>query len=230
VKDAFLSAISEAFAKSELVREGEVNKRDHLRRLDSMYYQGDAIVHWSLTIRNRATGWLSELFHLRFRELLTHSCFRYEIACPIYCLMPDHFHMLWIGLSDSSDQLLAMKHFRKTTNDSLEKNGFELQDQGYDHVLCDDEREAEGFRGVFEYIARNPERANLLAQDSFASYPYTSCVIPGYPELVMFSVDFWDRLDRIISFLRTAGLIRTVSHQGGNVVNGGLKRNWPLNS
>jgi putative transposase len=201
-----------------------VTKRDHLRRLDSIQYQGDAIVHWSLTIRNRATGWLSELFHLRFRELLTHSCFRYEIACPIYCLMPDHFHMLWMGLSDSSDQLLAMKHFRKTTNDSLRKNGFELQDQGYDHVLCGDERKEEGFRNIFEYIARNPERANLLAEDAFASYPYTNCVIPGYPELVVFSPGFWDQLDRTISFLRANGLICTVKRQDGAPANIGPQR------
>lgn len=66
--------------------------RDHLRRLDASYYRGMVALHWSLTIRDRRVGWLSGLFYYRFRELVTHTAFRYGIACPIFCLMPDH---LW---------------------------------------------------------------------------------------------------------------------------------------
>ncbi len=119
--------------------------RDHLRRLDARYYRGLAVVHWSLTIRGRRSGWLSGLFYYRFRELLTHAAFRYGLACPIFCLMPDHFHLLWMGLFAGSDQLLAMKHFRKSVNESLKRIGFELQDQAYDHVLRDEERQEHAF-------------------------------------------------------------------------------------
>jgi putative transposase len=84
-----------------------MNKRDHLKRLPPEYYQGDAIVHWTLTIRTERQG----LFYYRFRELLA---FRYEFACPIFCLMPDHFHML--GLSESCDQLLAICARQQTSH------------------------------------------------------------------------------------------------------------------
>ena len=139
-----------------------MSNRNHLHRLESGFYRGDAIVHWSLTMLNRKQGWLNGLFYYRFREILTHTAFRYAIACPIFCLMPDHFHMVWMGLLDESDQLLAMKHFRKATNETLRRIGYELQDQAYDHVLPIHERQDEAFHDVCEYVARNPERAGLV--------------------------------------------------------------------
>ena len=185
-----------------------MKKRDHLRRLPEEHYRGNAIIHWNLTILDRKQGWLSAIFLYRFRELLTHTAFRYELACPIFCLMPDHFHMLWMGLSETCDQLLAMKHFRKTTNDSLRRLGYELQDQAYDHVLQDEEKKEIALREVVEYIARNPERAGLIQPDEFASYKFSGCVVPGYPELRLFEPEFWGKFDRIITFLRKAGLTR----------------------
>ncbi len=51
-----------------------MNKRDHLKRLPPEYYRGDAVVHWTITIRGRKAGWLSPVLLYRFRELLTHTC------------------------------------------------------------------------------------------------------------------------------------------------------------
>jgi putative transposase len=39
-----------------------MNQRNHLRRLDPEFYRGDAMVHWSLTMRDRKAGWLDGLF------------------------------------------------------------------------------------------------------------------------------------------------------------------------
>jgi len=185
-----------------------MSKRDHLRRLPRENYQGDAVVHWSMGIRDRKVGWLSPQFLYRFRELLTHTCFRYGLACPIFCLMPDHMHLLWMGLMEESDQLLAMKHFRKTTGESLGRIHFELQDQAYDHVLSPDEQIEYAFREACDYVARNPERKGLVGVDQYASYPYTGCLIPGYPQLRPFEPTFWDEFDRTTSYLRREGLFR----------------------
>lgn len=189
-----------------------MSKRDHLRRLPREHYQADAIVHWSLTVAERKQGWLSATFYYRFRELLTHTTFRYGLACPIFCLMPDHMHMVWMGLFEDSDQLNAMKHFRTRCNESLQRIGFDLQDQPYDHVFKDDERRGQEFRHVCEYIARNPERAQLVGVDEFASYGFSGCIVPGYPELRPFRSDYWDRFDKTVSYLRKNGLFRS----GGN--------------
>jgi putative transposase len=182
--------------------------RDHLQRLPPEHYHGQSIVHWSLTIRDRRAGWLNGIFYYRFRELLTHTAFRYGIACPIFCLMPDHFHQVWMGLFDDSDQLLAMKHFRKSVNESLVRIEHKLQDQAYDHVLRDDERQEGAFREVCEYVARNPERAGLAELDGYKDYCFTGCLIPGYPQLRPFEPDFWNEFGRVISFIRKDGLVR----------------------
>jgi REP element-mobilizing transposase RayT len=182
--------------------------KEHLPRLDRKFYQSDAYVHWVMTIDNRQVGWLSPIFYYKFRELLTHVVFRYSLACPIFCLMPDHIHMLWIGLSEKSDQINAMKYFRKHVGDVLNKLGFEFQHQPYDHVLREDERQEHAVEQLVEYIARNPERQKLVPIDGYSSYKYTSCLVPGYPEMCLWDSDYWTRFWRCCSFLRKNGLIR----------------------
>ncbi|MFU7557620.1 hypothetical protein ACMFWY_03020 [Roseiconus sp. JC912] len=181
-------------------------KREHLKRLSREHYQAEAIIHWTVTILNRNKGWLNSAFYYRFRELITHTMFRYGLACPIYCMMPDHIHMVWIGLYLQCDQLNAMKHFHTRCDESLQRVGFALQDQAYDHVLKEDDRKEANFRQLCEYIARNPERSGLVKTDQFSKYPFTGCLVPGYPELKTFDTDFWDRYDRIISRLRRLGM------------------------
>jgi REP element-mobilizing transposase RayT len=151
---------------------------------------------------------LIPIFYYKFREILTHTMFRYGLACPIYCCTPDHIHLLWLGLLDQSDQQLAAKYFRKQINPILEKLGARFQRQPHDHVLREEERERDAFESVAEYIARNPERAGLVRVDGFREYKYTGCLIPGYPELNPCMEDYWERFWKTYSYLRTNGLIR----------------------
>ena len=139
--------------------------------------------------------------------------FRYGIACPIFCLMPDHFHMIWMGLFKESDQLLTMKHFRKSMNESLRCIRFELQDQAYDHVLRDEEKNDLAFREECEYVARNPERDGLVKPNGYQSSKFTGCVVPGYPQLRPFDDGCWDEFERVICYLRKNGLSRDVGKQ-----------------
>lgn len=185
------------------------NKPDsYLLRLPRENYRGNSYVHWSLGINDRKTGWLIPAFYYKFRELLTHTMFRYGISCPVYCCMPDHIHLMWIGLFDESDQLNAMKYFRKQVNIVLRKIGFELQAQGYDNVLNEAERERGAFENVCEYIARNPERKGLVQLDRFREYSFTDCLVPGAPEVHFNDEDFWSTYWRICSATRKNGLIK----------------------
>ncbi len=190
-------------------------RNSHLQRLDREFYRGQAYVHWVLTIQDRQTGWLSHLFAARFREVLTHATFRYAVACPIYCLMPDHRHLLWIGIADEADQLNAMKYFRKQLGALLEINGVALQSQAYDHVLRDDERQVNAVENLVEYIARNPERSRFAPVDGYRKYDFTGCLLPGYPELVLWSPEYWTRFWRAYSFLQKNGLIRNWNESSG---------------
>ena len=184
-------------------------RNDHLKRLPPEYYRGRAHVHWSMTIHQRKIGWLSPQFYYKFREILTHTAFRYQICCPIFCCMPDHLHLLWVGIASTSDQLLAIRFFRRQLNLVLARVDTRLQSEAYDHVLQEDERERSAFEEVFEYIARNPARAGLVKEDGYRNYAYTGCLVPGYPELRIWQEDFWDRFWRICVYLEEHGLFRT---------------------
>lgn len=189
----------------------EPKRHDFLRRLPPEFYRGRAYVHWSMTIEDRKTGWLTPEFQATFREMLTHTMFRFGMCCPIYCLMPDHWHLLWAGILDSADQLVAAKFFRRQMNPVLEKAGCRLQLQGYDHVLREEELERSALESVVEYIARNSERAELVGLDRYREYPFMGCLIPGYPELKLWLPDYWTRFERTISYLRKNGLVRGAS-------------------
>lgn len=182
---------------------------DYLKRLPPEFYRGQACVHWSMTIEDRKTGWLVPIFYYKFRELLTHTMFRYGICCPIFCLMPDHMHLLWLGIPDSADQRVAMKFLRGQLKPILEKLHVRLQDQPYDHVLRDHERQLTALQSIVEYIVRNPERKQLVPLDGFRDYAYTGCLVPGYPDLKPFQPDFWNLFDRVYSKLRHQGLVRS---------------------
>jgi putative transposase len=181
---------------------------DYLKRLPAEHYRGQAYVHWSMCIDQRKKGWLVSIFYYNFREILTHTMFRYGLTCPIYCCMPDHIHLLWIGILDGSDQRAAAKFFRKQLNPILGKLDARFQKQPYDHVLSDEERLQDAFETVVDYIACNPERAELVKSGCHRDYPYSDCLVPGYPELHLWQYDYWERFWRTYAYLREHGLVR----------------------
>ena len=189
----------------------------HLPRLDDVHYRGFAFVHWTMTIRNRQRGWLSDQFHQRFRELLLHSCSRYHSICPVYCLMPDHFHLLLLGIADESDQFKLTKHFRRHVNTALEgcspnpDQPFRLQKQAYDSVLREADRARDAFQSVAFYIAENPVRASLTEDPS--TWPFCDAVIPGYPELTFSADDYWDRFWRLYYSRLPEGLFPAIDRR-----------------
>jgi REP element-mobilizing transposase RayT len=43
---------------------------------------------------------------------MLHAAAREGLFCPVYCLMPDHLHLVWMGLRLDSDQRNAMSFLR----------------------------------------------------------------------------------------------------------------------
>lgn len=155
-----------------------------------------------MTIDHRKTGWLDQDFHLRFRERLTHTAFRYGVILPLYCLMPDHLHLMMLGYRDDSDQRKAIRFLRRQLNCLLKPRGYSLQLQPHDRVLRDEERAPDAFTDLAWYIRANPHRAGLVeSEEALASYPYSGCLAPGYPELDIWAEDFWERFWRIFTYL-----------------------------
>jgi REP element-mobilizing transposase RayT len=167
----------------------------HLPRLPRPYYQAFAAVHWTITLELRATGWLDDSFHGRFRELLLHTAAREALFCPAYVLMPDHIHLLWMGVKLDSDQIDGMRFLRKhlqvefTKRDSPGRLPLQLQKQSHDNVLREEERKRGAFASVCFYILDNPVRAGLVANAS--EWTWNGAALPGYPDVHPLETDFW---------------------------------------
>lgn len=167
--------------------------RDWLPRLPGAFYRGFASVHWQMTLDRRATGWLKPEFHPRFREILLHAMARYDLLCPAYCLMPDHLHLLWMGVSEGSDQLKAVRFFRWQVRTLLGEilPGARFQKQAYDHVLRSSEKGPDEVREVAWYILQNPVRAGLVQRPE--EWPELGAMLPGYPTLHPLGTGYWKK-------------------------------------
>ncbi len=167
--------------------------KSKLPRLAREFYRGRAAVLWTHTIADRKTGWLNERFHHLFRETLLHACHRHSLLAPCYVLMPDHWHLVWMGISAGSDQWLATAFLRKHLQPALVP--VKLQDRAHDHVLRERERARGAFAAACAYVRQNPERASLCSD--WRQWPYAGAIIPGYPDLDPRHIDFWETYWRI---------------------------------
>lgn len=158
-----------------------------LPRLDPSCYQSDATVVWTLTTRDRGTGWLNDRLHLQFRELLLHAAARDALLCPAYVLMPDHIHLIWIGLEPNSDQRNAMAFLRTHLSRLIAPT--RLQPQPHDHVLTSEERTKQAFARFCQYILLNPVRAKLTRTPD--QWSYSGCVLLGYAGATPFNTNYW---------------------------------------
>lgn len=164
------------------------SSRSHLPRLPRESYQGLTSVHWTLCLQDRITGWRNDRFHASFREVMLHTCARHECICAAYCLMPDHIHLLLIGVNEEADLYQAAQFLRQHLEPALKTGTF--QKQAYDHILRDNERTQDAFAQVCHYILENPVRAGL--SDSAADYAFSGSIIPGYPDLQIHARGYWD--------------------------------------
>ncbi len=182
------------------------NRPGYLPRLPREHYQGDAIVHWTLTTQDRHPIPLNENFDAQFRELLLHVAAREGLLCPVYCLMPDHAHWVWMGLRPESDQLRGMAFLRTHLKPALAPAC--LQHQPHDTVLRESEREHNAFARVCAYILANPVRAAMV--DRPDAWRFNGAVIPGYPKLHPLDTGFWEKFWRRYRQVRhpDAGRIR----------------------
>jgi REP element-mobilizing transposase RayT len=143
--------------------------RRQLPRLPPEYYRGDAAVFWTHTIQDRATGWLDVSKRSAFREIVLHAAIREDLVCPIYTMMPDHVHMIWMGIAPGSDQRTGTSFIRSQSERHLAPAKW--QHQPYDHLLREDESARGALRATCNYIAENPVRKGLVKKAG--DWPFT---------------------------------------------------------
>lgn len=151
-----------------------------------------------MPIAGRKTSWLTETIHRRFCEIMLHAAAQEGLLCPTYCLMPDHIHLLWMGLRLDSNQRNGIKFLREHLSRALRP--YRFQHQAHDHVLRQEERRRNAFGKVCFYILANPVRAGLIMES--AEWPFRGAVIPGYPSLQPWKEDFWPLFWKLYSAMR----------------------------
>jgi hypothetical protein len=107
--------------------------------------------------------------------------------------MPDHIHLVWMGLRLGSNQRPGMKFLREHLAPALRPERF--QHQAHDSVLRDEGRRRNAFVRVCNYILENPLQAELVKVPR--DWPFTGAVVPGYPTLHPLQDDFWSKFWKI---------------------------------
>ena len=87
----------------------------------------------------------------------------------VYCFMPDHLHLLVMGMDDKSNLKRFISLFKQKSGYWFKKNYSEnlWHISYYDHVL----RKEESIEGVARYILENPVRKGLVSD--YKEYPFS---------------------------------------------------------
>lgn len=93
---------------------------------------------------------------------------QHAFAIVVYCVMPDHVHLLVDGKDEGADLPAFMKSAKQRSGYLFkQKHSRRLWQEGYyEHVLRDDERT----ESVVVYIIENPVRKRLV--DDVMDYPH----------------------------------------------------------
>ena len=180
---------SDQSGSTNFLKGADTERNFYLQRLPREYSQADAVVHWTMPIAMRRTGWLGDAFHAYFREIMLHAAAREGLLCPTYCLMPDHIHLVWMGMRRDSDQKNGMKFLREHLGPKLRPHQF--QHQAHDHVLREEQRKRNAFAKVCFYIIDNARKDGLVKHPK--EWNLCGALIPGYPTLHPLEEDFWPK-------------------------------------
>jgi REP element-mobilizing transposase RayT len=146
---------------------------------------------------------------------------RYKLACPAFCLMPDHLHLMWIGLAPDSDQRKAAKFFREHVNLLLREKSQPLRVGARlvaENVSFQPPQTSEALKThvschvlqlqAYDHVLTAEERQrDAFARVAFyifenpvrkslakfwTDYPYTGSQVVGYPDLDVRHPDYWE--------------------------------------
>ncbi|MCG3155989.1 MAG: hypothetical protein DKINENOH_02597 [bacterium] len=146
------------------------------KRLPRETYEQPNIV-WFFTIRAYLfqTPFVRDDLNRMVIDTLRETRESYGCNVFVYCLMPDHLHLLTSPREPGASVLTFTERFKgKTTNQSwpLGWKGTLWQPGSYDHGL----RKEDDFREIAEYTLENPVRKHLC--DTPEEWPWSGMIEP----------------------------------------------------
>ena len=144
---------------------------NHTHHLPYSCYRGEICVAITACVQPRRPIFINSDIVTTFVKILEDAVLRNSCVVPVYCFMPDHFHLMTKGLQETSDFWRAMLRFKQITGFWLSKHSsIRWQDNFYDHVL----RRDEDFANQVRYIVNNPVRRGLVK--NWQDYPFTGSI------------------------------------------------------
>jgi REP-associated tyrosine transposase len=138
------------------------------RRIPNYQYFGVRRYFITACTRNRADYFTDADAVRLVVDAFIETAKQHGITIVVYCVMPDHLHLLLDGDDDGADMKAFMKvakqragfRFKQRYRQSLWQDGY------YEHILRDEEKTGE----VVYYIVANPIRKHLV--ENVLEYPY----------------------------------------------------------
>lgn len=156
------------------------NRPGRPHRLPSQDYVGTKTVSFEAVAYDRARIFASKDVVAPQVEFLGRAAQEYGCVVPIYCFMPDHLHVMFMGLHESSNCLFAMSKFKLLSGKWMHRKGLiGWQPDFFDHIM----RAGEDWLKHAHYIAMNPVRAGLV--ENYFDYPFLGTVGCDLHDIVM---------------------------------------------
>jgi putative transposase len=146
------------------------------QRLDAeLYATAGSVGFFTICAYARSSPFTTPELNDAVIAVLLQECQRMDIDMYVYCLMPDHLHILIGPREDRSSMLALADQFKgKSTRESWShgQQGKLWQKRSYDHLV----RRTEDPQAIARYILDNPVRRGLVHHCDH--YPWAALVDP----------------------------------------------------
>lgn len=141
------------------------------KRLPIEDYQGERTVCFHAVTSQRAKLFTSAEVVNPQVEYLAAACRAHDCVVPVYCFMPDHLHVMFMGLNERSNSLAAMNEFKLKSGKWMSRKKLAgWQGSYFDHIM----RYGDDWRRHATYLAMNPVRAGLV--ENYLDYPFLGSI------------------------------------------------------
>lgn len=142
--------------------------RENSHRLPKEYYRGKILVAFTVCMVDRTPFWINEEKFSTIANFLNESFELYQVRPLVYCLMPDHLHVVAQGISEESDLWRTIVRFKQRSSFWLHQNFSKScwQKDFHDRII----RNNSELTQKINYILANPVRAGLVQQ--WNEYPF----------------------------------------------------------
>jgi REP element-mobilizing transposase RayT len=147
-----------------------IRERNH--RLPRELYKGIISASFALCIQENARAFVEPQTIGVFEDILSSVVTKAQCIVPVYCFMPDHQHLIIMGISNDADLWKTIVSYKQKTGFWLAANKprIKWQKDFFDHII----RNEENLAAQIRYILDNPARKGIVS--SWRDYPFKGSI------------------------------------------------------